>query len=261
MKKILFFLFFVSSFLKVIAQEDTTKHKFIFGKEKSGTVCVNGLEKLEFAYGSDRTFSEVLQLHFYGPFITSGRVWVSATQEQDSHNKNPVHFIDASVDLTLGEFPLHASYSFGLDQIGKKPNTSYVGPGIALYLSDIKKFHKFFHILRLSASYEKLTEHLQIQRNGIWEDSSAVIGSQWEKILFFQAQPFHITHNLTIFSEGLWRDRGGESFQELELGLRHRRVFEEMIGLGIRAEWENLKFHNVSLILRFNLSSPNPRHK
>ena len=247
------------------AKNDSTIEKsksFSFGKERGGAVCVNGLEKLELAIGSDKGLNEVLQLHFYGPGSTSGRVFVAAAQEHVTRNTS-VHFIDASIDLTVKEFPLHFAYSFGLDQIGHRPNVSYVGPGASFYFSDIPFFHKYFHIFRISSSYEKLTEHHQTvwrNKNGESEDSSVVIGKALEFSAFFQIQPYHITKKATIFSEGFLRSREKESFSEIEVGIRHKKVFEEMIGLGIRADFENFKFNTIAMILRFNLGNPNPRH-
>lgn len=230
-------------------------HRYTFGKEKPGTVCINGLEKLEFAAGTDQALNQVLQLHFYGPGITSGRVFAAASQEKN------MHFVDMSMDFTIYEFPLHLAYSFGLDQIGHKPNVSYIGPGLSLYLSDMVFFHKYFHILRYGVSYEKITEHLSIlSKDGLSTDSSVVSGYAFESVAFYQIQPYHITHDLTIFSEGLFRLRGDDSFMEYEVGLRHSKFLDEMVGLGLRLSYENFHYHKASVILRFSLSSPNPRH-
>lgn len=238
-----------------------TEHKFVFGKEKAGTVCVNGLEKLELAVGTDRTFSEVMQLHFYGPSVTSGRVFVAAAQETAEHGA--MHFIDASIDGTVYEFPVHLSYSFGLDQIGQKPNVSYTGPGASIYLSDMTWASPYVHILRFSLSYDKMTEHAQTMFpnvDGLREDSSFVKGYAWETVVFYQIQPYHITHNMTLFSEGLFKSRESNNFMEFELGVRHAKVLDEMVGIGMRVSYENMHFHKISAILRFSLSSPNPRH-
>ena len=235
---------------------------FSFGKEKGGSVCVNGLEKLELACGSDRGMNEVLQLHFYGPWITSGRVFVAAAQDRNENKKSSVHFIDASIDLTVKEFPLHFSYSFGLDKIGHRSNVSYVGPGASFYFSDIPYFHKYFHILRISSSYEKLTQHHETvlrDKDGLSEDSSVVLGHALEFSGFFQIQPFHLTKHASIFSEGLLRMREHENFSEVEIGIRHKKIMQEMMGIGVRGSWDNFHWNSLAFILRFNLSNPNPR--
>lgn len=239
------------------------ERKFEFGKEKSGTVCVNGLEKLELAAGTDRAINGMLQLHFNGPGITSGRVFFAGVHEKGEHG--PMQFADASVDGTIYEFPLHLSYSFGWDQIAKKSNVSYTGPGFSLYLSDVTYLDvsHLFHILRFSMSYNKMIEHSKTMFpdvDGVREDSSFTKGYAWETVAFYQIQPYHITHNLTLFSEGLFKARSGNNFMEFELGLRHEKILEGMVGLGLRASFEDMHFHKVSAILRFSLSSPNPRH-
>ncbi len=246
-----------SSSSNVDTENDTVHHahSFVFGKERGGQVCINGLEKLEFAFASDKSLLFVNQLHFYAPWILEGRFFMQAEQER-SH-KTPVHFFEATVDLTVKEFPLHLGYTMGLDQIGKRPNVTYSGPAATVYWSDIESVHKLFHIFRTGVSHLSLSQHLQTHQ---FEDSTVSLGRAFEYSAFFQLQPFHLTHNLSVFSEGLFRMREHENFGEFEIGLRHRRIFDELIGLGTRVGFENSHFHSLSFVLRFNISNPNPKH-
>jgi hypothetical protein len=230
--------------------------RFVFRKEKAGAICMNGLEKLEVAFTSDRSLAFVNQLHFYAPWLLEGRLFMQA--EQEKTNKSPVHFFEATVDMTVEEFPLHLGYTMGLDQLGKNPNTTYSGPALTIYWSDIPKVHKKFHIMRTGLSYVSLAEHLQTRG---FEDSTVSLGKQLEYSIFFQIQPLHITEDLSIFSEGLYRMRKENSFSEFELGLKHEKFLESLIGFGIRIGWEDLHFHSIAGVIRFNISNPNPKHQ
>ncbi len=241
--------------IKDSIEDSTSKWGVRFGHEKPGAVCVNGLEKLEIAYVTDRSMLAVNQLHFYGPGITQGRLFMQAEQEKEG--KSSVHFFEATADLTVGEFPLHLGYTLGLDQFGKHPNVSYAGPAATIYWSDIYKVHHTFHILRTGMSYLSLSQHL-VSKNG--EDSTEKIGNEMEFDVFMQLQPIHLSHEVTLFSEGLLRMRKDNSFSEIEIGLRHEKVFNDLIGLGIRLDWKDFHFHSLSGVLRFNISNPNPRH-
>lgn len=230
--------------------------KLAFGVEPSGKVCINGLEKLEVAVATDKSLLFVNQLHFFAPGPLEGRLFMQAEQErQKSASSN--HFFEATVDVTVKEFPLHIGYTMGLDQLGRKPNITYSGPTLTNYWSDMKKVHKVFHIARTSVSWLSLTEHLQTQN---FEDSSVHLGRHMEYSVFYQLQPLHLTTNLSIFHEGLLRVRQNISFAEIELGLRHKKILEELVGLGLRLDFENFHFHAVSGVIRFNISNPNPKH-
>ena len=251
----LLFLFFITK--ATFAQTDSAQkenHFLKFKKEPGGKVCVNGLEKLEIALSSDKSFTGVNQLHYYGPGRTQGRMFLSAIQE----NKTvaPVHFFEATFDLTVGEFPLHLGYTLGTDQFGAG-NQSFSGPTLTSYWSDLKKFHHYFHIMRTSASLLSISQH---RENSLGNDSVVKCGKQMEYSFFFQTQPFHLTNNLSIFSEGLGRFRKDKNLMEFEIGVRHKKIFDELIGIGVKTEWEEFHFHSMGAVLRFNISNPNPRH-
>ncbi len=238
--------------LKTNAQDSikNENHTFKFKKEKGGTVCINGLEKLEIALSTHRSFTGVNQLHFYGPGKTQGRMFLELLQE--NQKKAPVHFFEGTFDLTMGEFPIHLGYTIGIDKFASNGNQTFSGPTVTTYFSDLPKVHTYFHILRLSNSYLTLSEHTK--------DSVVIKKNVFESALFFQCQPFHLNQNLSIFAEGIIKWRKDENFLEFEVGLRHKKFLNELVGFGLKTEWENFRFHLWGGVVRFNISNPNPRH-
>lgn len=256
----LFGVFLISNF--VFSQDsanhiDSANHSSLaFGEEKGGAICANGLEKLEVAWATNKSLLFVNQLHFYAPWLLEGRIFMQAEEQIEEHK--PIHFFEATFDLTVREFPVHLGYTMGLDQIGKNPNTTYSGPAVTVYWSDIHKIHNLFHILRTGINYVNLSEHIQ---TSYFEDSTVSLGREFEYAGFFQLQPFHISHNVSIFSEGLFRMRGEENFGEFEIGIRHSKILDDLVGIGVRVGLENFSFHSISCVIRFNISNPNPKHK
>jgi hypothetical protein len=237
---------------------DSFKHKklLFFGHEKGGAICVNGLEKLEIALSSERTLTAVSQLHFYGPLQTEGRVFMVAEQEKD--DESAIHFFETTFDLTWKEFPLHVGYTMGLDQVAQHPNTTYSGLATTIYWSDIMAIHHTFHILRTGVSFLNLNEHL-VNREGY--DSTVALRKKIEYSVFYQMQPIHLNKETSLYSEGYLRLRENESFGEIELGIRHEKVLDNLFGLGVRSSWTDMHFHSVSGVIRFNISNPNPKHR
>ncbi len=250
--------FIIKDSLPVSGKADDTikKNKFLgFGNEKGGVICVNGLEKLEIAYGTCKKLTASSQLHFYGPLNTEGRIFMIAEQEKEEKSKT--HFFESTIDFTLKSFPLHIGYTMGIDQIARTPNTSYSGLAATVYWSDIRLIHTRFHILRTGISYLNLNKHLV---NFEGHDSTVSQNKKIEYIIFYQMQPFHITENTSLFSEGFLRLRENQSFGELELGIRNEKILDNLIGLAVRTDWEDFNFKSVCAVVRFNISNPNPKH-
>lgn len=256
------FTFFMLLYATMMASaqhsaDSTTKtKKLVFGRESGGAVCVNGLEKLEIAFAHDKSFTFAQQLHFYGPRVTQGRVFILIGKENIKKNTF-IDFFEGTLDLTGHEFPLHLGFTIGTNKIEKKSNIFYQGPAVTLYLSDIKKVHKVFHILRSQISYVKMTKYFETTNEA---DSSISLGRKLEFSTFYQVQPLHLTPKLSIFSEGLYCTRKNKMYGEIEIGIRHKKIMDELIGIGVKINWEEYKFHTISALIRFNVGNPNPRH-
>ncbi len=233
----------------------------IFKKEKGGLVCINGLEKLEAAGATDLSFLFATQIHFYAPGFLEGRLFGEVEEEKEGDRS--VFFFNGTFGLTVGEFPMHISGNIKFDQLH---HTVSSGPGLDMYWSDIPRFNignksvdisNVFHIFRTSVSRLSVVKNIPTQYSN--EDSSS-LKKITEYSLFFQMQPMHLTHALSIFSEGSCRFNEDDNFFEFEAGLRHERLFDNLIGLGMRISAEDSHFHSVSGVLRFNISNPNPKH-
>lgn len=245
-----------------ITKHDTIVHqKSVFKQEKGGQACVNGVEKLEAAGATDLSFLFATQIHFYAPSILEGRIFGEV--EEEKKDGLPNFFFNGTFGLTVREFPLHLSGNIKFDQLHKE--VSY-GPGFDMYWSDISRFKilnqqinipKTFHILRTSVTRLSVVKSIPTKHD--FGDSSS-IKKLLEYSLFFQMQPLHLTHDLSIFSEGSFRFNEEDDFMEVEVGLRHEKIFDNLIGLGVRTAWEDSKFHSVAGVVRFNISNPNPKH-
>lgn len=236
---------------------------FIFKKEKTGQICLNGLEKLEFAASTNKNLAFIVQEHFYAPRRLEGRFFIQI--ESEWGEKIPLFWINGAFDLTRGEFPLHAGIDVGFNQLHK---TISYGWGFDLYWSDIPKFYiggksinisKYFHILRTGGnlmSFASISELKSVDG----EDSVDILKKP-EFSLFFQSQPLHINKNLSIFCEGSSQlVNKHNNFFELEVGLKHEKILDNLIGIGLRLAYEDSYFHSFSGVIRFNVSNPNPKH-
>jgi hypothetical protein len=142
-----------NEFIHVSSDTGDKKKFFKLGHEKGGAVCVNGLEKFEIAFSTHKSLTAIGQLHFYGPLQTEGRVFMIVEEEQDEIKKD--RYFGTTVDLTWKSFPAHIGYSIGIDPFKKNLNTTFGGPSVAIYWSDIKAVNNSFHILRTSISVLK----------------------------------------------------------------------------------------------------------
>lgn len=231
------------------------KPNWHFEKEKGGAVCTDGLEKIEIAMGVSSTGAlssvQILQLNFDGPNNTSGRIFVLGTQE------NGEHFIGGTLDATFKKFPVHAGYTFGLDQVHLVHDTTfvtYIGPGVTFYPSDIKLFHPYFHIIRLGVYYEKLTKV-----NAPEDDRKLGYGLSYN--FFFQTQSYERREDRgKIYLEGSYKKRGSESFTELFVRYRDERFAEGLINFALKSDWKNSMYNSTSIVVGFNLTRPNTAH-
>lgn len=245
-----------NEFIQASSDTGDKKKFFKLGHEKGGAVCVNGLEKFEIAFSTHKSLTAIGQLHFYGPLQTEGRVFMIVEEEQDEIKKD--RYFGTTVDLTWKSFPAHIGYSIGIDPFKKNLNTTFGGPSVAIYWSDIKAVNNSFHILRTSISVLKLTENLV---NAHHEDSVMSTPNVLDYSLFYQMQPIHLTEFTSLYSEGMMRLRKDESFSEIELGIRNEKILENLFGVGVKVNFDDFHFYSISGILRFNISNPNPKHQ
>ncbi len=237
-------------------------HTFIFKKEKTGQICSNGLEKLEFTLSTKKNLDFIVQEHFYAPWRLEGRFFIQI--ESEWGGKIPLLWINGAFDLTDGEFPLHAGIDLGFNQDHQE--ISY-GAGFDLYWSDIPKFYlgkisidipKYFHILRTGGNVMSFASTRELK--SVDGEDSVDILKKPEFSLFFQSQPFHVNKNLSVFFEGSSQlVNKTNNFFELEIGLKHEEILDNLIGIGLRLAYEDSKFHSFSGVIRFNVSNPNPK--
>ena len=206
------------------------------------------VEKFELAVGWDRKYNEALQIKFDWGFGT-GHAFVTGSQEGGSHN-----FLDATIDVTYQNWPIHLGFSSGNDQTGDKPSTMFLGPNMTFFASDLKPVHKIFNIFRMSVIYPTFSQ------NVISSDSTKDFHDGLEYLLFFQTQQFEKGRSgFDYFSEGLFRFRNNHSIIETEFGLRHHQLIDNKLGIGLKLAIRDLSYDHFdySLVIRYNVGNPN----
>lgn len=212
-------------------------------------------EKFEIAVGTDKSILLSSLTHFVSDYDVSGRFLSFVNIEKK--NDRVEFFTDFTLDLTINEFPAHLAIGAGDDQIGHLSNVFFIGPGLTFYPSDIRSVHRLFYILRLGGSYIWFPNAgANVPVEG---DHTYKLDPRMEYTVFAQLQPWHVTRNTAIFFETFQRYRKDANVIELETGFRNHKLAHGHIGLGVKAEFGDMRFERVAIIGRINLGQGNAR--
>ncbi len=208
------------------------------------------IENLEIGINNAMDFAFFMQCQFPINEVFSGRLFLSSFRVNKKHVDEKVgHFSTGAIDLTIFKFPIDLSFGIDNDRLGHNPYRRSEFLGTTLYLSDMKKFHKVFHIFRYSTGYHfyhKGESDTSTQRNGM------------QHSIFIQTQPLRYKNSI-LSTETYFLSRGKTSLLEIDLGLRHKKILDERLILGTTVSFENYHFHAVYGFLRFSLIQTAPK--
>lgn len=231
-----------------VSSHPKTKEK-IFGLEEEAVDSFARIETLEIGGNNHKDIAFFSSIKFPVNNFASGRLFIASFRINKNGNGKPGHYSTGALDLTLFDAPIDLAFGLDNDRLGKNPYRRSEFLGLALYLNDIHKFHKIFHIARYSPSYHFYhtngEDSLSKQKNGI------------QHSVFLQTQPIRFTKNWALSTETYFLARKNSNILEFDLGFRNKHFMDERFVFGTTFAFHNMEFHGIMFFGRLSIMQTN----